>query len=258
MTGREQSTVFLNHAWQVNNKATADRHKTLEHAQEMGMIDASTTEEDLARHAEQVGAVAHALAITNNPPGHESLMDFQNAYHQSLDPRGSTFTEKYGNLKASSSKKRAANTRLSNPTSLHHHRVSFGNEDDNDNKSSKSDGVPSDDTDFEDNRKMSPIARRKLSTPPRVKLTEEEDRPPTRPDIVEVRNAALMEIMTVNDDERRKVLHTIQHDLEYPYNNKDLMRANDLLNANGMEPNVRLDMLVNVVKARPAHNAQVV
>ena len=166
----------------------------------MGMIDASTTEEDLGRHAGRVGAVAQALAITNNPPGHESLMDFQNAYHQSMDPRGSTFTEKYGNLKASSSKKRAANTKFTNPTPLHHHRVSFGNEDDNDNKS-MSDGVPNDDTDFEDNRKMSPIARRKLSTPPHFKLTEEEDRPPTRPDIVEVRNAALMEIMTINDDE---------------------------------------------------------
>ena len=104
---------------------------------------------------------------------------------------------------------------------------------------------------------MSPIARRKLSTPPHFKLTEEEDCPPTRPDIVEVHNAALMEIMTVNDDERRKVLHTIQHDFEYPYNKKDLIRANDLLNANGVEPNDRLDMLVNVVKACPSHNAQV-
>jgi hypothetical protein len=119
-----------------------------------------------------------------------------------------------------------------------------------------SDGEPYDDTDSDDNRKMSPIARRKLSTPPRFKLTEEEDRPPTRPDIVELRNAALMEIMTVNDDERRKVLHTIQDDLGYPYNKMDLIRANDLLNEKGMEPKDRLDMLVNVVKARPAHNAQ--
>ena len=255
MTAREQSHALLNNAYRGGKKAAADRNKTLETAQKMGMIDASTTEEDLARHADRVGAVAQALAITNNPPGHESLVDLQNAYHQSMDRRGSTFTEKYGNLKGSSSKKRAANTRLTNPTSLHHHRVSFGNEDGS-NNNSMLDGEPYDDTDSDDNRKMSPIARRKLSTPPRFKSLEEEDRPPTRPDIVELRNAALMEIMTVNDDERRKVLHTIQDDLGYPYNKMDLIRANDLLNEKGMEPKDRLDMLVNVVKARPAHNAQ--
>lgn len=51
LTGRQESIAFLDHASRLKNKTTADRRKTIEAAKNRGMIDDSTTEEDLNRHA---------------------------------------------------------------------------------------------------------------------------------------------------------------------------------------------------------------
>lgn len=238
LTKREQSIAFLKSASGVNKKATDDRRQTLDIAKKKGLIDNATTDEDLDRHAERVGAMAQARAIIDNPPSHDSLMDFQDAYRAACDPRGATFTEKYGNLKQSA-KKRSYNTGLSNASSLHHHRVSY-------------------DTAECNNERMAAATQKHTPSPP-LYSNDEEARPPTRPDIVEVRKAAVRAIMSPGTDKEScghsNALHTIQNNFQYPRVHKDLNMANDLLNDDGVAPKDRLDKLVRVVLARSSGDA---
>ena len=124
---RAEATAWLAQATGARTLTTDASFAQLQDQRKQGKIAASTKDEELKKHAQKKGHHASALSVLRNPLSGTARQQMEALVENVEHPKGATHTDKHGDMRthgaggAKRAKQRAANTNLTNASSLHHH-----------------------------------------------------------------------------------------------------------------------------------------
>jgi len=124
---RAEATAWLAQATGARTLTTNASFAQLQDQRKQGKIAASTKDEELKKHAQKKGHHAAALSVLRNPLSGTARQQMEALVENVEHPKGATHTDKHGDMRthgaggAKKAMQRAANTNLTNASSLHHH-----------------------------------------------------------------------------------------------------------------------------------------
>ena len=123
---RADASEWLASATGAKTLTTNVVYGQLQEQRKQGKIAKSTTDEELKKQAEKSGFRSASLHAVRNPLSGQARAQMESVVANMEHELGATHTNKYGDMRthgggAKKAKQRAANTNLTNASSLHHH-----------------------------------------------------------------------------------------------------------------------------------------
>ena len=204
----------------------------LTRARDMGRIAKKTTDSEILNYATKVGHHQHAMSILDNPPSNAVFEFYSQQVKNAEHEKGARYTEKYGNISGlKKTKQRANNTRLSGETALHAICVD-------------------DEIGVAENLKMPAtpfVAASSISDASAGKSAE------THADVSEVRDIAVMQILSAKDSEQAEshqmVLEQLTRSKDKPYDQQAINSNRALVRA-GQDASQRAESLAKIAGIR--------
>ena len=258
LSARHQATEFLDSAARVGKNMTDSEVAMLTCARGSGRIAKKTSDAEISNYAIKVGHHQQAMTILDNPPSNAAFEYFTQQIKNAEHEKGACYTEKYGNISGlKKTKQRANNTRLSGEEALH----GIGNDDEEmdaalfasreEHENERSFGR------FNEADIRSAIAESsKMPSTPFASTAGAGagESAETHADVTEVRDIAVLKIVSAKDVEEAELHHMVLEQLtrsnDKPYYDQQAINSNRALVRAGQDASQRAESLAKIAGIR--------